>query len=233
MPGRCHHRPQQSGIHQLRQMRQLRHLCRDLSHRRRSGAVGLLPGADPAQTAGRLRLTCIIPPRQISSYKFVLSQHPQHPVCCGCFLCDMLHFSSRYSKIISRPYHCCHLQRRFLTGCHKKSCIIYATYPRPVLPFLLLFCTKNPICFCADHRVPKNFSVILFAKSLQKGLTRTFKRYIIREPKFFKESPEPIPPILSGFLRYITDIWRVTDFTFHKKDFFRYNASTNQGERSF
>lgn len=105
--------------------------------------------------------------------------------------------------------------------------------PRPVLPFLLLFCTKNPICFCADHRVPKNFSVILFAKSPQKWLTRTFKRYIIRKPKFFKESPEPIPPILSGFLRYITDIWRVTDFTFHKKDFFRYNASTNQGERSF
>lgn len=65
--------------------------------------------------------------------------------------------------------------------------------PRPVLPFLLLFCTKNPICFCADHRVPKNFSVILFAKSPQKWLTRTFKRYIIRKPKFFKESPEPIP----------------------------------------
>lgn len=98
------------------------------------------------------------PPRQISSYKFVLSQHPQHPVCCGCFLCDMLHFSSRYSKIISRPYHCCHLQRRFLTGCHKKSCIIYATYQGRFYHSFCCSAQKTQSVFVLTTECPKTLA---------------------------------------------------------------------------
>lgn len=142
---------------QLRQMRQLRHLCRDLSHRRRSGAVGLLPGADPAQTAGRLRLTCIIP---LDKFPPTSLSYPA-PTASRMLWVFFVRYAAFFVPVFQNHLTALSLLS-FATPVFDRlpQEILHnlCNLPRPVLPFLLLFCTKNPSVFVLTTECPKTLA---------------------------------------------------------------------------